>query len=321
MTSTPPVRCLVTGGCGFIGSHLVSLLAEQGHEVLVYDRTPPPADLQTLPNVRFRQGELIPLLQRPDSLRGIQVVFHLAWAHEPESATRHPVGDIEANLVMTVRLLQACVEQGVRRIVFSSTGGAIYGPVRSLPVSEDHPTRPISAYGVTKLAAEKYIQLYHHLHGLEHIILRPSVCYGPRQNPFGRQGAVAVFIGRILSGHPIVIFGDGDTIVRDFFHVRDLAHAFLAAMHASADRAIINVGGGVGITLNQILHHLSQVADSRYPISVQSAPPRPFDVPRLVLDISRARRLLGWQPRITLEEGLAQTWAWYEKTWPDHAAH
>ncbi len=311
----PPRRCLVTGGNGFIGVYLNELLAARGYEIVICDRTSLADSLSDLDNVHFVQGELVTLLADRAFLRNIDTVFHLAWAHIPESATQNPVADIQDNLVMTVRLLQACVEQSVRRIVFPSTGGAIYGPVKQLPVPETHPTRPISAYGVTKLAAEKYIELYHYLHGLEYAILRPSVPYGPGQDPFGRQGAVAVFMGNILVGQPISIWGDGDTIVRDFFHVSDLARACVAVMEHPAPANVYNIGGGQAVSLNQLVDYLNQVVDPDHGFDVRYAPVRPFDVPRLVLDISRAHQELGWQPEIDLMAGLTDTWLWYKDVW------
>ena len=315
LTPRPRLRCLVTGGNGFIGSHLVPLLARQGCKVVVLDRTPPPVWQQEMANVRFTQGELLPWLQERPDLMGAEVVFHLAWAHIPESATQHPVGDIQSNLVTTVRLLQACAEQGVRRFVFPSTGGAIYGPVARKPVTEDHPTRPVSAYGVTKLAAEKYIELYHHLHGLEYAILRPSVPYGPGQDPFGRQGAVAVFMGSILTSRPITIWGNGDDIVRDFFHVSDLARACWLAATGDSPAGAYNIGGGQAVSLNHLVALIAEAVGDSHAIRINYEPPRPFDVSWLVLDTSLAKSALGWRPQTPLPAGLAETWAWYRDVW------
>lgn len=315
MTSLPPRPCLITGGHGFIGGHLWQHLSQAGYPVTILDRVATPPWLTHLPRQRFLQGDLLDLVQQPDILRGIDTVFHLAWAHIPESATAHPVGDIQSNLVPTIRLLQACSEQGVRRIVFLSTGGAIYGPVASLPVPESHPTHPVSAYGVTKLATEKYIELYHHLHGLEYVILRPSVPYGPYQNPDGRQGAVAVFMGRILRGQPITFWGEGSAIVRDFFHVDDLARAAELAMHYAPSSGVFNIGGGEPVSLQDLVDFIRQVAGVQQPVQVEIKPSRSFDVPRLVLDTGAARKHLGWQPTIPLAEGLRRTWQWYRDVW------
>ncbi|NOZ50158.1 MAG: NAD-dependent epimerase/dehydratase family protein [Chloroflexi bacterium] len=315
MPTTSPAPCLITGGHGFIGGHLLRRLSQIGHPVTVLDRTPPPPWLHDTARARFLRGDLLDLVQQPDILRGIDTVFHLAWAHTPESATAHPVGDIQSNLISTIRLLQACAEQGVRRLIFLSTGGAIYGPVNTLPVPETHPASPISAYGVTKLATEKYIELYHHLHGLEYIILRPSVPYGPFQNPDGRQGAVAVFMGKILRGQPITFWGDGDAIVRDFFHVEDLTRACVLAMQYPASTGLFNIGGGTGVSLHELITLMREVVGLKQDVRVQQCPPRSFDVPRLVLDTTAARTQLGWHPTIPLAEGLQLTWQWYRDIW------
>lgn len=312
---TTPQRVLVTGGCGFIGSHLVALLSSLGQRVVICDRQPLPPWLVGAPGIEWRQGELVDLLTASYLLDEVDTVYHLAWAHIPESATQHPVGDIQANLVPTIRLLQGCVEHRVRRLVFLSTGGAIYGRVRRLPVTESHPPRPISAYGVTKLAAEKYIDLYHHLHGLSYAILRPSVPYGPGQDPLGRQGAVSVFIGNILTGRPITLWGDGDAIVRDFFHVSDLARAAVLAAGHSKPTGVFNIGGGRPVSLNHLVGLLCELAEPEYSVQIHRASPRPFDVPRLVLDITAASENLGWTPEMPLRQGLAATWAWYKDVW------
>jgi UDP-glucose 4-epimerase len=310
-----PLRVLITGGCGFIGSHLVAHLSNLGHRVIICDRQPLPPSLLGAPGIELHRGEIADLLTASRLLQGVDVAYHLAWAHIPESATQHPVGDIQANLIPTIRLLQGCVEHRVRRLVFLSTGGAIYGRVRRLPVTESHPPRPISAYGVTKLAAEKYIDLYHHLHGLSYAILRPSVPYGPGQDPLGRQGAVSVFIGSILTGRPITLWGDGDAIVRDFFHVSDLARAAVLAAGHSKPTGVFNIGGGRPVSLNHLLALLCELAEPEYAVQIQRASPRPFDVPRLVLDISAARANLGWAPELSLRRGLAATWEWYKNVW------
>lgn len=312
---TASTRVLVTGGCGFIGSHLLSLLSSLGHEIVVCDRQPLPHWLAHLPAIHLHRGELADLLAVGGVLDGVETVYHLAWAHIPESATQHPVGDVQANLIPTIRLLQGCVENGVRRFVFLSTGGAVYGPAPHLPVAENYPPRPISAYGVTKLAAEKYIDLYHHLYGLNYVILRPSVPYGPGQDPFGRQGAVSVFMGNILTGQPITLWGDGDAIVRDFFHVSDLARAAQLAANHSQSAGVYNIGGGRPISLSLLIELLREAAGPDYPVLVRRAAARPFDVARLVLDITAARQMLGWTPQIGLREGLAATWHWYRTVW------
>lgn len=308
------MRVLVTGGSGFIGQHLSSLLAESGIEDLrVIDWRRPSIMGQN--GCTFYQGGVVETItDQPEVLSGVDVVFHLAWTSIPESSTRDPIRDIVDNLVPTVWLLEQCVARGIRRVVFPSSGGAVYGVPEELPVTEDHPTVPISAYGISKLAIEKYLMLFHRLHGLEYTVLRPSVPYGEYQNPLGRQGAVAVFLGRILQGKPIVIWGSAEAIVRDFFHVADLARACVLAANSDRPTGIYNIGGGTGISLASLIEAMRDVVGPGYPVEIESLSPRPFDVPRIVLDISKATKFLDWRPEIDLTSGLERTWRWIRNT-------
>lgn len=308
-------RCLVTGGCGFIGSHLVQALVAHGYEVVVIDRNchagtyPGPC-----PDASYLYGEVCQLLAAGDLLHGVDLVFHLAWAYFPDMANAQPADDIHCNLASTVHLLESCVKHGVRRIIFTSSGGAVYGPAEMLPVSENHPLRPISAYGITKLAAEKYVHLFHHLYGLEYVILRPSLPYGPGQSPFGRQGAIAIFLGNILRGLPIALRGDGDTMIRDFFYVSDFTRACLLGAASDCRAGVFNIAGEP-VTLNQLVARIADVVGPEFPVIIERTPPRVFDVSRLSLDISQAQHVLGWQPQVPLDEGLARTWQWMRSSY------
>jgi UDP-glucose 4-epimerase len=196
----------------------------------------------------------------------------------------------------------------VRRIVFTSSGGTIYGPARELPITEAHPQNPINAHGITKLAVEKYMQMFHHLYGLDYAILRPSVPYGPRQNPLGRQGAVAVFLYRVASGLPVTIWGDG-RVTRDYFYVSDMADALIAAAGRElGEHHIFNIGGAEEVSLNCLLEHVEETVGVKALVEYQ--PGRKFDASRIVLDTSLARQELGWQPCVSLADGLRRTWNW-----------
>lgn len=308
-------RCLVTGGCGFIGSHLVQALMAYGYEVTVIDRN---CNAGTYPGpcagVTYVYGEVCQLLESGDLLRDVDCVFHLAWAYFPDMANAQPADDIHCNLASTVHLLESCVKHGVRRIVFTSSGGAVYGPAETLPVNESHPLRPISAYGITKLAAEKYVHLFHHLYGLEYVILRPSLPYGPGQSPFGRQGAIAIFLGNILRGLPIALRGDGDAMIRDFFYVSDFTRACLLGAESDCCAGVFNIAGAP-VTLNQLVTLMADIVGPEFPVIIERTPPRVFDVSRLALDISHAQHVLGWRPQVPLDEGLARTWQWMRSSY------
>ncbi len=306
-------RVLITGGNGFIGSHLVDALAASGkHEVLVLGTRPRPYD--ALPaDVTFVQGDV-----RDANLLGclladyeIEAVYHAAWSSISETAIRNQTADIEKNLVPLVRLLDACRDSDVRRVLFLSTGGAVYGLPRTNLVNEDHPTHPISPYGITKLAAEKYLRMYRELHGLEYVILRPSVPYGPRQDPNRRQGAVTVFTHRALQGEPITIWGEGESL-RDYFYVGDMVTPLINAMDIPfAGDMTFNLAGKRGYTLLELVSVLEEVLNVR--VRVEHRERRKFDVPRLALDSSAAADRLGWCDRTSLAEGIRRTADWLEE--------
>ena len=301
------MKALVVGGNGFIGSHLVDALLNLGWGVTVldvgqrrFDRIPG--------SVKFIQGDLSqPVLVR-EALTGIDIVYHLAWGTIHEISNRDPAQDVLANVVPGVNLLEACTQADIDRIVFTSSGGTVYGPALQLPIPESHPKRPINSYGITKLTVERYLHLYHHLHGLEYAILRPSVPYGPRQSPLGRQGAAAVFLHRVSSGLPLTIWGDG-TVTRDYFYVSDLVSALVAAAQKPlTTERIFNIGGDREISVNELIAEVETVVGRSAVVTYE--PGRSFDVPRLKLDTSAARTILEWKAEISLASGLAKTFEW-----------
>ncbi len=300
------MKAVVFGGNGFIGSHLVDSLLEEGWQVTVFDRVME-RYRAPLPGVEYTLGELGNKGLLGTVLRGVDVVFHLVSTTVPQSSNESPAFDIQSNLVETIGLLDACVTCGVRKVIFFSSGGTVYGVPRSMPVGEDHPTDPISSYGIVKLAIEKYLHLYYQLHNLPYTILRPSNPFGARQNPSGQQGAVAVFLGRVAQDQPIVVWGNGE-VVRDYIDIRDLVRAAILAAETSTKSQIFNIGRGQGTSLNNLIDIIRSVVDK--PVIAMHMPARPFDVPAIILDNSRAQSELKWKPQITLEDGIAKTWEW-----------
>jgi UDP-glucose 4-epimerase len=305
---------LITGGNGFIGSHLVDRLALlPDTNVTVFDMFPRVYG-SLPPRVKIVQGNLndISLVRRTLDSHSIDLVYHTAWANIHETSLKNVVADLENNLVPTLGLLETCRDVGVKRLIFLSSGGTIYGIPNSLPMREDHSTNPINAYGVTKLTVEKYIRMYSHLYGLEYVILRPSVPYGPRQPPHRRQGVISVFIYNALLGTPVRIWGDGNNIIRGYFYIQDLIEALVRVGDIQlVGEAIYNLDGVVSYSLNDIIRIIQSVLN--VVINVQNEPPRPFDVPHLVLDISRATNAFGWLPHTSLEEGIINTAEWIKR--------
>jgi len=301
------VRALVTGGVGFIGTHLVATLLDEGWEVVVVDRVHkrsfPSIKQRSSAKLSFYEAELSNRGALKAALDGVDVVFHLAWTGENLASSQDLKTHVEYNLLPSLGLFELCQEHNVQRVVFLSSGGTVYGPARHLPITEDHPCNPISPYGMTKLTVEHYLKFY----DLDYVVIRPSVPYGEWQNPFGVQGAVAVFLGKVLRGEPIVIWGDG-SVVRDYFYIGDLAQACVRAATAACSREVFNIGGGKGISLKQLIDMVGEVSTARVEVEYQSA--RPFDVPRLVLDISKASNRIEWRPRVGIQEGLERTWRW-----------
>lgn len=303
-------KALVVGGNGFIGSHLVDGLLRQDWRVVVldlYERRYDPIP----EGVQFIRGDLSQAYLVREALVGVDTVFHLAWATIHEVSNQDPSADVEANLVPSIQLLEACRQSAVQRVVFTSSGGTVYGPTTRLPIAETQLQNPVNGYGITKLAVEKYLHMFRHLYGLDYAVIRPSVPYGPRQNPLGRQGAIAVFLYRISRGLPLTIWGDGN-VTRDYFYVGDLVTALTAAAEHPLDgERVFNIGGGREVSLNHLVKSIEAVVG--LPADVRYEEARDFDVQRLCLDTRRAAEILAWSPKVNLEEGLSRTWQWMQR--------
>jgi UDP-glucose 4-epimerase len=300
------MRILVTGGAGFIGSHTVdALLARGGCEVVVLDDLSSGKREQVNPAARFHQADL----RDAGAVRGIiererpEIIVHLAAQMDVRRSVADPVFDAQVNLVGFLNLMESARQHGLRRVIFASTGGAIYGEQDQFPCDEEHPLRPVSPYGVAKAATEKYLFFYRVQYAIDYVALRYANVYGPRQDPHGEAGVVAIFCGRILEGRPVTIFGDGEQ-TRDYVFVGDVVRANLAALEATVSGAF-NIGTGLETSVNQLYAELAACAGvSRPP---EYAPARPGEQRRSVISAARAARELGWRPAVALRDGLAQT--------------
>jgi UDP-glucose 4-epimerase len=310
------MKALVIGGNGFIGTNLVDLLLKNEHQVRVFDRYPsrykePDKRVEYVTGDIGNHGEML------EAVKGSDWVFHLAYTTLPQTSNDDPGYDVRSNLIDTLQLMEQCSSAGVRKLVFISSGGTVYGIPQSIPITEEHATEPICSYGVTKLAIEKYLNIYQRMHGLEYVVLRLSNPYGERQNPNAKQGAIGVFLGNVATKKPITIWGDGE-VLRDYIYIGDAVEAMLKAAEyqpkgPDAPR-LFNIGDGHGQTLNQIVAKIREIVD--LPVEVQYTPGRQVDVPANVLDITRAREVLGWAPKVELREGLLRTWNWIKSLDP-----
>ncbi|MFN0146817.1 MAG: NAD-dependent epimerase/dehydratase family protein [Dehalococcoidia bacterium] len=298
------MRILVTGGAGFIGSHVVETYVAQGHDVAVIDNLATGRRANVHPGARLhevdvhaRETETIFADFRPE------VVNHLAAQASVKVSMSDVVFDLEANGGGTARVADLAVRYGVRKMIYSSTGGALYGDPDSVPVPESHPIRPLSNYGLSKRVGELYIELMARTRGLEYTVLRYANAFGPRQDPHGEAGVVAIFTGLMLAGAQCTIDGDGEQM-KDYVYVGDIARANLLALDKGAGLAL-NIGTGQGLSVNEIFRELRNATGAT--AEANYGPPRPGDVRNIWLDASLAGTVLGWRPEVDFPTGLRET--------------
>jgi len=310
------LRCLVTGGAGFIGSNIVERLVAEGHEVTVLDdlssgyRINLEPFLSPVPRIRFVEGDVRDEAAVSEAIRGAETVFHLAASVGNKRSIDHPLLDAEINVLGTLRVLEACRREGTGKIVVSSSAG-IFGELKTLPIREDHPVEPDSPYGCTKLCQEKECLAYAKLHGIEATALRYFNVYGARQRFDAYGNVIPLFVFRMLRGEPITIFGDGEQ-TRDFVEVRDVVQANLKAAFSRGTGGAYNIASATRITISELARMLS---DRIGPIlgrrpEIRFGAPRPGDVRHSLADIAKARAAFGYEPVVGLDEGLRDYVAW-----------
>ena len=297
------MRALVTGGAGFIGSHVAEGLLARGDEVTILDDLSDGKRENVPAGARLVEGDI----RDPAAVFAEakpEVCFHLAAQKDVRVSVARPDHDAELNVIGTIRVLEAAREHGTQ-IVFSSTGGAMYGECNE-PASEDKKPEPLAPYGTSKLAGEEYLATYNRLYGTRHVSLRLGNVYGPRQDPHGEAGVVAIFLSRLRDGETPKVFGDGKQ-TRDYIYVGDVVRATLASQEV--DGGVYNVGTGRETSVVELLDLCVRVAGKD--VEPEFAPPRPGELQRSVLDPGRAVDELGWRPERSLEEGLRETWEWF----------
>lgn len=302
---------MVTGGAGFIGSHIVDRYINEGNEVIIIDDLSTGKKENINPQARFHHIDI-----RDKGMEAIfekerpEIVNHHAAQMDVRRSTENPAFDADVNIIGTINLLENSVKYGVKRFIFASSGGAIYGEQKDFPAGEEHQQFPLSPYGVSKLAGEKYIHYYSKNFGLRYISLRYSNVYGPRQNPEGEAGVVAIFIGRLLKGKEPVINGDGGQ-TRDYVYVDDVVEANISATRSETEGSF-NIGTGIETSVNKILSNLIDI--TKVDIKGIHGPPKKGEQRISVLDCSKAIKSLGWKPKVTLEDGLRRTVLYFKKT-------
>jgi UDP-glucose 4-epimerase len=303
------MRVLVTGGAGFIGSHIAESYLREGHKVSVVDNLSA-GKIENVPSgVTFCSIDILdPQLEEVFSQERPEVINHHAAQIDVRKSVTDPLSDAQVNIMGTLSLLEYARKYGTRQVVFASSGGAIYAEDGILPYSENSPARPISPYGLSKYVGEKYLSLYWSLFGLNSVVLRYSNVYGPRQDPRGEAGVVAIFCQGILDAKPLTVFGDG-TQTRDYVHVFDVVEANILALKKDGHH-ILNIGTGKETSVNDLLIAFEGIFES--PLPRKNADPRPGEVQRSCLAVSKAQLELGWVPEVPLEEGLRETLRWVE---------
>ncbi|WP_322030599.1 NAD-dependent epimerase/dehydratase family protein [Paraburkholderia sp. J76] len=296
-------KVLVLGGFGFLGRHLVDGLLRAGAKVRVFERNMH-GDAQYVRDVQVVLGNFVTGEGFDEALRDIDVVYHLISTTVPSTSNDDPVADVQSNLVGTLQLLRRMQAANVKRIVYVSSGGTVYGNPVTLPVPEAHPLKPLCSYGIVKVAVENYLAMYSQLYGLSATVLRVANPYGMHQHRIGVQGVIPTFIGKMMRGEPIEIWGNG-SVVRDYIYVDDVVSALLAAL-GDRSSGTFNIGSGVGHRIIDVLEVVGRITGLEG--EIRHLPGRDFDVEQIYLDIRHARDQLNWTPKYSLETGCAHYW-------------
>jgi UDP-glucose 4-epimerase len=294
-------RCLVLGGGGFIGQHLCEALLAKGYPVRVFER-PRLTKHDLYQKLEWTEGDFTNEIDVAEAAQDCTWVFHLISTTIPKTSNDNPLYDLQSNVASTLHLLEALRHSSsVKKLIYISSGGTVYGIPKTIPITETHPTHPLSAYGISKLTIEKYLELYRSLYGFNYSILRLANPYGEYQRVQAAQGAIPVFMHKALHDTPIDIWGDG-SVVRDYIYIADVVEAMLKAMDYTGDQYLFNIGGGHGTSLIELIRLLEQLLER--PVHHRFLAGRTFDVPVNVLDISRAQKHLDWTPCVPLLEGM-----------------
>ena len=301
--------CIIYGGAGFIGSHIAEELLAHGYDVTVFDKlnTSRKNVKHIIKDIDFIEGDFNNKVDIIKSLRGKDYVVHLVSSTLPATSNLNPFYDVESNLVSSLNLFDECVKQHVKKVIFISSGGTIYGDPQKIPIKENHPTNPKNSYGIIKLTIEKYLELYHNLKGLDYTVLRFANPFGERQNPLLGQGLIANLLYKIQYKKTIEIWGNGK-VVRDYFYIKDGVKAISKAFRYHGHYKTFNISSAKGLSINQILQRFRQSLNQKFRVKYMDS--RKFDVKVNILDNSLAKKYLKWSPETNFNDALKNTWSY-----------
>lgn len=300
-------KCLVLGGGGFIGSHLSEELINAGYYVVVFDKLnfskKNIAHIKS--NISIIEGDFNNEVDIKKSLRGIDYVYHLVSSTLPASSNQNPIYDVETNLISSLMLFDESLKNNVKKVTFISSGGTVYGIPKDLPIKENHPRHPICSYGIIKKTIEDYLFMYNLLHGMDYNVFRLSNPYGERQNPLGMQGAIPVFLRKIVKDEQIDIWGDG-SVTRDYIYIKDAVEVLVKSLKVNSKEKVFNLGSGAGKSLNQLIDVMREVTGKDIKPKYEEA--RKLDVPVNILDVDLVESVFNWKPSTDLKTGITKTY-------------
>ena len=302
------LNILAIGGTGFLGSNLVRALDREGHHIRVLSRGHV-RQIENYKNVHYIKGDISNNGDLEAAINGIDYVYHFAGTTNPKSAENDLLFDVSSNVSATINILNKCVKNNIKKFIFCSSGGTVYGNHNKMPISEEFSCEPISSYGLVKYNIEMYIKYFHYKYNLDYEILRLSNPYGIKQLPDGSQGVIPTYIKKILNGHEIKVFGDGSS-VRDYIYIDDFINLSLKLLTNHKKNNILNIGSGKGTSISELIQKIEVLIDKK--ALIKYLPERQFDVSEIYLDINKVRKVYGWKPKINLDDGLQRTINWVQ---------
>ena len=305
--------CLILGGAGFIGSHLADSLLAEGYNVVIFDKINCYKGNinHLLKEIKLIEGDFNNDIDIKNALYKVDFVYHLVSTTLPQSSNLNPAYDVESNVLGSIKLFEECVNHAIKKVVFLSSGGTVYGIPKETPIKETHACNPLCSYGITKIAIEKYLNLFNYLHELDYSVIRLSNPYGERQNPNVAQGVISVFLKKVFTGDLIEIWGDG-SVVRDYIYINDVSSALVKVIQKKSTEKIFNVSSATGYSLKQIINCIEMVTKKGAKINYTNLN-RKFDVSINLLDNTLFKQEYEWLPETSLEAGIENTWNWIKK--------